>query len=338
MSAGAVPRTDRIAGVGPIALLTRGLGILLWGMARPESLPVPEPGAEPGSASVAPPGRGGAFPRTAATGLTLLALAVLCVGIIASLGARRAVSEFARTAPGTPLSETADRLAGSLEGSWWVVLYPTLPGRLDHAATQLRAGEADLKSLATIYLRERDALNRRGLPARLLAGATEVAAVNSAILAPQTPWHRGTLVYTEVAEALRPYREAGEETSDKVVATLSQTPPDHALVVTVNGADGERLVTTPPLVLGEAFTLPIVTGARVTLTSLVRPADGGAYRVEAGSTLLIEEWPREALNVPGSGQFQFHFDADSARRAPPLPDLTRAARAEIGLAVVEGGR
>ncbi len=335
MSAGTVPRTDRI---GPIALLTRSLGILLWGLARPESLPVPEPGAEPGAVSVASPGRSDALPRAAAMGVTLLALVVLGVGIMASLGARRAVSEFARTAPGTPLSETADRLAGSLDGSWWVSLYPTLPGRLDRAATQLRAGETDLKSLATIYLQGRDALNRRGLPARLLAGATEVAAVNSAILAPQTPWHRGTLVYTEVVEALRPYREAGEGTSDKVVATLFQTPPDHALVVTVNGADGARLVTTPPLVLGEAFTLPVAPGARVTLTSLVRPAEGGAYRVEAGSTLRIEEWPHEALNVPGSGQFQFHFDTDSARRAPPLPDLTRAARAEIGLAAVEGGR
>ncbi len=321
---------DRVARIGPGALLARSAGVLLWGLARPESLPVPEPGAEATPAQRLP-AAGGALPRILAGGLAVLALAVLAVGYTAWHATRAAVTEFVHTTPGTPLTVTADRLSNRLDGSWWTIFYPGFPGRLDRAAERIREGETDLERLAATYRSERDAVNRRGLPARILAGPDFLAPLDSALAAVRYPWHRGTLVYSEIEQAVRPYRDAAGGEPAKVTATLVQAPPDHALVVTVTGPDGSALLASPPLEVGKSITVPLVPGSRVGLTTLLRPAPGAAYRVETETSFPLAAWPSGELTVPGGGGFQFRFDPEAARSAPPLPALSGAAESEIQL-------
>ncbi len=320
--------TDRVARIGPGALISRGVGVLLWGLARPETLPVPEPGAETAPARPLPATRG-TLPRLLAGGFTLLALAVLAVGYTAWHATRTAVDEFVHTTPGTPLAATANRLSDRLDGTWWAMFYPTIPGRLHRAAERIREGEADLERLAAVYRSERDAVNRRGLPARILDGPGFLAPLDSALAAVRYPWHRGTLVYSEIEQAVRPYRDAAKSVPAKVAATLVQAPPDHALVVGVSGADGGTLLAGPPLEVGGTISLPLERGSRVDLTALLRPEPGAAFRVEAETSFPLTEWPSGELTVPGSGDFQFRFDPEAARSAPLLPALSAAAGSEI---------
>lgn len=313
--------------MGPVALAARWTGILLWGAARPGSLPVPAPEAAV-SAPRSVPAAGGGLPRILAGMFLVLALAVFAVGFTAWHAVRSVVDEFAHTAPGTPLSVTAGRLTGGVEGAWWTTFYPTLSGRLDRAAARIRAGEEHLDRLASAYTAVRGRVNQRGLPGRILEGSAFLAPVDSALAAVRTPWHRGTLVYSEIQQAVGPYRDAAAPPA-KLEATLFQAPPDHALVVAVTGPGGESLAASPPLALGQPASIPLVAGSRVELTALVRPSSGEAYRVESRTSFAVEDWPAGELTVPGSGAFQLRFDPEAARTAPVLPPLSEAARSEI---------
>ncbi len=324
----AAPPAERVSSLGPGALLVRAVGIALWRAADPDSLPVPDPGAS-GAAGRAAVAGASSLPRVVAAILVVIALAALGVGTVAWLAVGNAVSDFIHTPPGTPLSVTADRLAHRVDGTWWSALYPSVPARLDRAAESIRSGETELRDLAGVYGRDRLALDRRGLPARLLGGAAAVAPVAAALDRVRTPWHRGTLVYQEIEEAVRPYREGGAEAPAKLTAVLVQAPPDHALVAEVTGPDGSRLAASPTLDMGGTLTLPLVAGARIRFTSLVRPEAGAAYRVEGETAFALEDWPRSEFTVPGSGAFAFRFDPEAVRKAPPLPPLSAAAQAEI---------
>ncbi len=307
--------------------LGRLVGVLLWSSARPESLPVPLPGAEaPEAAGAAPRGVAGIL----AAVLAVLALAALAVGATAFLSTRSVVEGFIRTPPGTPLAVTASRLEGSLAGKWWSALYPGFAGRLDRAAVEVRQGSADLAGLAEAYASSRSAVDGLGFPARLYRGQALVAPLIRRLDGLRSPWHRGTRAYQEMAAAVLPYRDTSTSPLTRVRATLAQAPPDHGLLVTVTTGSGAVLAVSPPLEVGKTFEIPLEEDAVLNLVALSRPAPGAAFEVEEKTSLALTAWPAGGILFPEKGlAYAFRFDPEAVARAPLLPELSPSARTEI---------
>lgn len=315
--------------VGPGGLLVRTLGILLWRLADPASLPVPAVDSEPARAPRPDAGALGAATRVAAAAAALAGAALLAVALAAFLSTRSLVEQFAVTSPGTPLDETAAHLERSVSGAWWSLFYPSFDARAARAAAAIREGRSALAAAADAYEAAVAGAAATGPVGRLARGAEIVAPVNAALDQVATPWHRGTLAFREIREAVRPYAEGGAEGVARLRGTVKAALPGHALLVTLD--DGRA---SKPLEVGDRLDIPLVAGAVVRLTDLARPSDDVPFVVVEDRELPMAAWPeseKEILFPQNGATFRVRLDDEWLQKAPPLPPLSASARAELDL-------
>ncbi len=372
-TAGARRRGPAAVGVGP--LLSRAIGVLVWRLAEPESLPVPpaedagggaadggatagvapapdraaRDGAAPGRAA---PGRAARHPAAAAIGAASVAaaaigLALVVIGGAATLAMRGLGERFAATAPGTPLDETATRLESATAGRWWAIFYPTFGARLARAADSVRGGRDALADLAAAYDACRAEMAARGPAGRLLDGAELARPVAAALARVAWPWHRGTLAFREMHEAIAPYASASGAPIARLRGTIVAAPPGHALAVSLAGEPSIADAAEPsdparaerPIEVGGRFDLPFDPGARARVSDWLRPRPGDALGFVEEKEIPLAAWPDGEIAFPREGAvFAIRLDDEWAKRAPALPALSEAARREVGLADPKSGR
>lgn len=310
--------------VGAGRLLQRGLGVLLWRAADPRTLPVRPDGWE-----TARPNSGRLLPL-----LTILVWAMALVaaglGLASWLHFRNLRSEFLRIPPGLSLDATAERMEQGARGPW-LLLNPQACRQTVRLAGSVRTGQVALQDAARMYAAARETLRDLGPVVRAERGRAIVEPLRASLEEVRSPWHRETLVYRELHDALIPYVTASPSEMRRLQGRLLALTPEHELQLSVLTADGRPLgEATAPLQPGAEFDLPIVSDGWLLLTDLVRQ-QRGVLEVREDTKIRVRDWTELPIRFPrGGATVQVRFSGPTAQAAPAFPDLSPGARAELG--------
>jgi hypothetical protein len=313
--------------------LWRLVGMMLWRMARPETLPVP-PLVVP-HVTMAPPMTA---PRLALARLLRIVsviglFASVCVIGISAIAVDRLTSIRANlmTNPeGETLLQQADRLERSLDGAWWLRFYPDYPRRLAQISVEMRNGRLALIDAAVKYGECREALSSLGLPARLVRGAEITTPLAEAIANVPTQFHRETVTYLQIESEIRAYRRP-EQSRTFLTGVLSSCPTGHGLLIAGLDRDGSIKWRTPdPVQSGKGFKIHLAAVATVRLTDLFRPDGAGPWKVVETVDVPFETWDDGPVPFPSAETpFQVTFAREEDAQAPKLAKLSASARAVI---------
>ena len=310
--------------VGAGRLLLRGLGVLLWRAADPQTLPVRPDGWE-----IMRPDRSRLLPLLTMLGWSA-ALLVASIGLVSWQHFRSLRSEFLRIPPGLSLDATAEHMERAARGPW-LLLNPQACRKIARLADSVREGQVALQNAARAYEAVGETLDGLGPVARADRGRTLVEPLRAALGDVRSPWQRETLVYRELQGALAPYLAAPSSASLRLRGRLTALTPEHALQLSVLTQDGRPLEpATSPLQPGAGFDLPIVPDGWLLLTDLVSKQQG-VFEVREDTRVPLREWTEQPIRFPRSGaSVQVHFTGPAAQTAPPFPELSPGARAELG--------
>jgi hypothetical protein len=315
---------DLVFRVGAWRLLLRSLGVLLWRAADPRTLPVRPDGWEN-----ARPDQSRLLPL-----ITILVwaatLLVAGIGLASWQHFRSLRSEFLRIPPGLSLDSTAEHMERAARGPW-LLLNPRACRRIARLAGSVREGQVALQNAAKAYEAAGETLRSLGPVARAERGRTLVEPLGAALGEVRSPWHRETLVYRELQGALAPYLAASSSASRRLQGRLTALTPEHALQLSVLDGDNRPLeAATSPLQPGAGFDLPLVPDGWLLLTDLVRQ-QRGAFVVREDTRIPLRDWTEQPIRFPrGGASVQVHFSGSTAQAAPPFPELSPGARAELG--------
>jgi hypothetical protein len=310
--------------VGPGRLLVRWVGVLLWRCADPSTLPV-----RPDGPAVSRREAG----RLLSAVITLSWVATLLVGgagFAAWQHFRTIQAEFLRNPPGLSLEATAERMDRGAGGPW-KLLHPVASQQVTILARSVREGARALQDAARAYETAGTALRGLGPVARRSRGRALVEPLRISLDAVRTPWHRETIAYREMHEALAPYLGDAATGDDRLGGRITALTPGHALQLQALAADGHPLEKgTLPLQPGTSFDLPLVRDGWLLLTDLV-PKERGVFEIRESTRVPLLEWSEEPIRFPRGGAFvQVSFTGRTARAAPPLVELSPGARTELG--------
>lgn len=324
-------RGTREASVDPFGLLQRWIGFRLWAIAEAESLPVPPLDYDDGVAR-----RRDAAPAALRWAVliggsaALVAAAALFGAGFAARARMGDLSDLYLFPKGVPLDQTAVQLESAASGAWWRPLVPSVESRLIATAARVRANQEPLRRARLAYQSAAIQLGEVGPAGRLVRGPTVVAPLRDALLAVDTPWHRGTLSYQAMATAARPYIEGARRAPAPIRGVVTAVWADHAVAISVVSRGGEDIGRTQgPLTPGSRFDLAVGDGYLVRVTDLL--VKGGAVQVVDTIEIPLVAWRGGSVSFPRSGSTaRLEFDPSVERLAPPFPPLSPSVLAELG--------
>jgi len=326
-----IRRASREASVDPFGLLQRWIGFRLWALAEAESLPVPPLDYDDGVAR-----RRDAAPAALRWAVLIgSSVAILTATALfgAGFAARARMGELSDRhlfPKGVPMEETAAQLESATSGAWWRPLVPALEGRLRATAARVRANQEPLRRARLAYQSAAIQLGEVGPAGRLVRGPTVVAPLRDALLAVDTPWHRGSLSYQAMATAARPYIEGSRKAPAPIRGVVTAVWADHAVAISVVSRGGGDIGRTQgPLTPGSRFDLAVGDGYVVRVTDLL--VRGGAVQVVDTIEIPLVGWRGGSISFPRSGSTaRLEFDPSVDRLAPPFPPLSSTVLAELG--------
>lgn len=316
--------SDLVFRVGAGRLLLRALGVLLWRAADPRTLPV-----RPDGWDIMRPDKSRLLPLLTILGWTV-AVSVAGIGLASWQHFRNLRSEFLRIPPGLSLDSTAEHMERAARGPW-LLLNPQACRKITRLAGSVREGQVALQNAAEAYEAAGETLRSLGPVARAERGRALVKPLCATLGEVRSPWHRETLVYRELQGALAPYLAASSSAGLRLQGRLTALTPDHALQLSVLTKDGRPLeAATSALQAGAGFDLPLVPDGWLLLTDLVRQ-QRGVFEVREDTRIPLREWTEQPIRFPrGGASAQVHFTGSTAQAAPPFPELSPGARAELG--------
>lgn len=310
--------------VGTGGLLMRFLGVLLWRAADPSTLPV-----QPDGPVIPRPVKGRLVSIVTALSW-IAALLTAGAGLAAWQHFRSLQAEFLRNPPGFSLEATAERMDAAA-GGFWRILHPAASRNVTRLAGSVREGTLALQDAARAYEMAGTALRNLGPLARAGRGRTVIEPVRAALAEVHAPWHRETIAYREMQEALAPYLDETEVAGGRIEGRVTALTPGHAIQLQALAVDGRALEKgTFPLQPGNGFDLPLVRDGWLLLTDLVLK-ERGVFEVREATRIALLEWSEQPVRFPrGGATAQVSFSGRTARAAPPFPELSPGARAELG--------
>jgi hypothetical protein len=313
-----------VFGVGSGRLLLRCLGVFLWRAADPSTLPVHPAGW------VAPAIEAKAARSLAAPAIWLVALAITGVGAVSRQHFQRVEAQYLRNPPGVAISVTADQMEKAASGPWRL-LNPPASRKLVRLAGSVRQGETLLEQAARAYAAAGAEVRDLGPVARAGRARILTAPLRASLATIPTTWHRETVVYRELEQALTPDPTGVTPANRRLQGRLTAVTPDHALQLTVLASDTRPVgAATKVLHPGDGFDLPLPEDGWLVLTDLVRKGQG-LLEVREEMRVPLREWTEQPIRFPrGGASVQMRFSGPAAWGAGSFPKLSPAARAELG--------
>ncbi|MBU1698553.1 MAG: hypothetical protein KJ970_14915 [Candidatus Eisenbacteria bacterium] len=313
--------------------LERCAGILIWRLADPSTLPVEALSAGAAGSAKRRRSKADTLLRIFGMGLGIGGFLLLAAGILGTRDVRHLTQRYITNPPGFSIRQTADELERALDQAWWRPLQPGLAPRLNRLADAIRQGRRTLMEAAVAYSNAGERMMEYGLPGRLIYGPEITRPIVEALARVSTRWHRTSLTYLHIQQVIAPYLEPVVDPSQRLVLTLKQAPPHHALLITVRNEAGQEIYATPPIPVGSTAEIPFRPGSILTLSDLTRPANDKPFQILEDISRPLEDLSeKRPLEFPVHGaSFQIGFSGELAAAAPPWDRLPPAIRQELDM-------